>query len=147
MYPKADEIVAMMNERVFGHNKYTLYIEYLELLSRYVKEKGFSTLLIKNQVISNFMRLLGWNHELDYFILHFFKYLLKFSDHPSHLLEALNLESMLLDDDFVTKSPRSELTDIKRRLVKHFIISLIETNQEVPWQKVMEKIIKPGLNS
>ncbi len=95
------------------------------------------------------MQIYGWNANLDAFILNFLKYVIKFSDQTKQIIEVLrpNLETILLDDEFVRKSPRSVLTDIKRSLAKKWIIILIELNEPLGWQASMESIVLPGIFS
>ena len=46
------EIIELMTERVFKHDKFVIYQEYLNLLGMYLKNPGFASVLVDTKVLT-----------------------------------------------------------------------------------------------
>jgi hypothetical protein len=86
----------------------------------------------------------------------FLRKLLKIQESNESTLDLIKVykplfHNMLFEEQFVKNDPRSELTDIKRKMVKTFIISYIDCGkvQDLNYimKKVLENIVHPSLVS
>ena len=55
------DIIKLMTDRVFKHHKFMFYLEYLNLVSKYIKTPSFYSILEETKVLPKIIGIVGQN--------------------------------------------------------------------------------------